>query len=589
DKYDKDTLPQVWDELRRKIKAAAQKLPPGAGQPQINDDFGDVYGIFFAITGDGYNPHDLKEIAKDLRRELLLCDNVGRIDFWGKQPEVVYVEIDRTKLAQLGLPPTAIFNTIKQQNTVTPAGNVNVGSENAKFRVTGTFKNVKDLGELLIQGGKDGRMIRLKDVAHIERGYLDPPMELLSYNGKDAIGLGISTVSGGNVVTMGNAVKKRLENLEERIPVGVKIHKIAYQSDTVKTAVNGFILNLIEAVSIVILLLMIFMGKREGFIIGAILLLTILCTFICMQFFEINFQRISLGALIIAMGMLVDNAIVVTEGIVIKSQKGIPRIQAAEETVKETQYPLLGATIIAIIAFAAISLSKDITGEFLGSLFKVIGISLGLSWIFAVTVTPFFCVNFLPPSSKSTKDPYDNYFYNIYRQFLEKCIDKRWLFLMIVCGVLFASMYGFKFVKKSFFPDSTRPQFTVSVWYPEGTNINHTTNGMIKVENFIKKLDGVTNTSTFIGRGALRFILTYNPEMPNSAYGQILVSVDDYYKIENLIPTIETYLNKNLNNAVTSVDAFKLGLGGSAVEVRINGTDRDKLRSLAEQIKNIMA
>ncbi|MBN2711063.1 MAG: efflux RND transporter permease subunit, partial [Planctomycetes bacterium] len=388
DKYDKTTLPQVWDELRRKIGKAAADLPPGCGEPQINDDFGDVYGIFFAITGDGYSYHDLRKLADDLRRELLLCDNVGRVDSWGIQTEVVYVEIDRAKLAQMELSPQTIFNTLDQQNAVTPAGNIKVQDDNMNIRITGESANIEDLGEILIRGGED-RMIRLKDVASIKRGYYDPPMNILLRNGHKAVGLGVSVIDGGNVVVMGDAVKAKLAELAPRIPVGMEICPIAFQADTVREAVDGFVMNLVEAVIIVVLLLVVFMGLREGFIIGAILLITIFATFIGMKVLDVNLQRISLGALIIALGMLVDNAIVVAEGIVIKSHHGLTRTQAAAEAVHETQWPLFGATCIAILAFAAISISQDVTGEFLGSLFKVIALSLGLSWVFAVTVTPY--------------------------------------------------------------------------------------------------------------------------------------------------------------------------------------------------------
>ncbi|PIE68397.1 MAG: multidrug transporter AcrB, partial [Deltaproteobacteria bacterium] len=278
DKYDKETLPQVWDELRRKINGVAGDLPPGSYPPVINDDFGDVYGIFFAITGDGYSQHDLQEIAEDLRRELLLSEDVGRIDFWGMQQEVVYVEIDRVQASQLGIPPAAIFQTISQQNTVAEAGKVRVGTEDIRFRVSGDYGDVREIGEQLVRAGNTGTMIRIKDVATIEKGYLEPPNQILRRDGKPAVGLGISVVSGGNVVTMGKAVRARLDELEPRLPVGVKLNVIAYQAETVEKAVNGFVLNLFEAVVIVVVLLVLFMGVREGLIIGCVLLITILAT-----------------------------------------------------------------------------------------------------------------------------------------------------------------------------------------------------------------------------------------------------------------------------------------------------------------------
>ncbi|AFM23814.1 efflux RND transporter permease subunit [Desulfomonile tiedjei] len=586
--YDKETLPQVWDELRRRVDTAASHLPPGCKASVVNDDFGDVYGVLFAITGDGYSQHDLKEVSEDLRRELLLCPNVGRIDFWGIHSEAIYVEVDRVKLAQLGLPPTAIFDAINQQNAVTEAGRVKVGPEDVRLRVTGDYSRIEDLGEQLVQGGSQRRMIRLKDVARIERGYLDPPNEILRWNGSTAVGLGVSTGSGGNVIAMGEAIKERLAQLEARIPVGIEIHPIAHQGEKVREAVREFVLGLFEGVLIVILLLVVFMGLREGCIMGAVLLIIVFVTFLCMYTLGITLQRISLGALIIAMGMLVDDAIVVVEGTVIKSHQGMSRSQAAEKTVAETQWPLLGATAIAILAFAAITLSKDMTGEWLKSLFQVICLSLGLSWVFAITVTPYLCVTFLPLAKRSEKDPHDNPFYRSYRKLVGWCIDHRWITLAVVMAQLLIAIWGFGFVKQDFMPDMNRPQFTLDVWLPEGTHIYETSNQVAAIETFVRTLDGVRDVTSFVGRGPLRFLLTYEPEMQNSAYGQLLVTVDHYERISTLREQLTTYLKNHHPNAVTSVDAFKLGPGGGAVVARLSGHDVNTLRDLAEKVRAVM-
>ena len=588
DSYDKDTLPQVWDELRRKITAAAAELPPGSYEPYINDDFGDVYGVFFAITGDGYSQRDLQKIAEDLRKELLLSEDVGRIDFWGFQQEVVYVEADRTKMAQLGISPQSVFTTLNEHNRVTEAGKVKVENEDVRIRVTGDYDAVRDIGEQLIKSGPSGHLIRLKDVASITRGFSEPAQTLMRFNGEPAVGLGISTVSGGNVITMGDSVKQRLADLETRIPVGVAIHPVSFQADTVSNAVNGFLLNLVEAIAIVILLLVLFMGWREGIIIGSVLFLTILATFIGMYAFDINLQRISLGALIIALGMLVDNAIVVAEGFVIKRRQGLLAHQAATETVKQTQWPLLGATVIAILAFAAISVSKDVTGEFLGSLFQVIGLSLFISWILAVTVVPYLCVTFLTSKPAVDKPLHMNGFYKGYRRFLSASIRYRWLTILITLGMLGGALFGFGFVKQNFFPGSSRPQFTVDLTFPENTHIEATHAEIRELESFVSELDGVTDISSFIGSGALRFILTYAPEMPNSGYGQLLVSVDDYRKIDQLISVVTDHLHDEHPGAVFKVEGFRLGPGGTAIEARFSGPDSMVLRNLAEQAKQIM-
>lgn len=586
--YDKETLPQVWDELRRKVEAVGQNLPPGCQEPEVNDDFGEVYGVLFALTGDGYSPHDLGEIARDLRRELLLCRDVGRIDFWGLKTEVAYVEMDRTKLAELGLAPADIFDAIGQQNSITEAGKVTVGPEDVRLRVTGDYSDVEELGEQLIQGGPEGRMVRLKDIARIERGYLEPPDEILQWDGRPAVGIGISTASGGDVIAMGDAINERLVQLNGRLPVGVEIHSIVHQSETVKEAVHGFVSNLVAAVAIVILLLMLFMGLREGAIIGVVLLLTILATLSGMHVMGIALQRISLGALIIALGMLVDNAIVVVEGIVIKSHHGMSRTEAAEETIRETQWSLLGATAIAILAFAAITLSKDMTGEWLKSLFQVICLSLGLSWVFAITITPYLCVAILPAQISQETSPHDNLFHCSYRRFVGTCINHRVISLVLVGGMLMVAMWGFGFVRQDFMPDMNRPQLTVDVWMPEGSHIARTAEEVAAIDAYVRTLDGVTDVASFVGRGPLRFLLTYEPEMPSSAYGQLLVSLDDYRKIPTLRNHLTDYLDEHHSEAITSVDAFKLGPGGGAVVARLSGPEADVLLGLAEQVKAVM-
>lgn len=587
DSYDKDSIPQVWDELRRKVNEAAKSLPPGSGEPDVNDDFGDVFGLFFAITGEGYSEEELQEVAEDLRRELLLCEDVGRIDFWGFQQEVVNIEMDRDKASQLGVLPLSIVETISRQNTITDGGKVRVDSQNLRLRVSGDYENIKSIEEQFVQGG-GGSLIRIKDVATVSKGYLDPPQQLLKHNGLVAVGLGISTVSGGNVVTMGDSVKARLHELQERIPLGMEVNTISFQSDTVRTAVNGFVLNLVEAIAIVVFLLVIFMGLREGVIIGTVLLLTILATFVCMNLLDVNLQRISLGALIIALGMLVDNAIVVTEGIIVKSQIGFSRREAAVDTVKETQWPLLGATVIAILAFAAISMSKDVTGEFLGSLFQVIGLSLMLSWVLAITVVPYLCVMLLPERNNSTGQLHNNLFYKGYKSFLATCIRYRWVTILLSITILSTAVYGFRFVDQNFFPDSTRPQFLVNFTFPEGTHIRETEKRLAESEKVIGNMEGVTSITTFVGSGALRFVLTYNPEMVNAGYGQFLVTVDDYRKIDEIRDRIRVYLKDDVQSAATLVDRFVLGPGGGAIEARFQGPDTAVLRSLADQAEQLM-
>ncbi len=589
----KAALPQVWDELRRKVNDVQADLPPGTSTSLVNDDFGDVYGVFYAVYGDGYSYAELKEHAKLLRRELLLCRDVGKIALYGDRPEVVYVEFSRARIAQLGLSPQTITATLAGQNLVAPAGRIQVGPEYVRIQPTGEIDSVEELGELLIlQDDATATKLYLKDIATIERGYADPPRAIMSYNGHPAIGLGISTVSGGNVVTMGQAVDQRLNDLQAVTPIGIETGVIAHESEAVTTAVSGFVISLVEAIAIVIGVLMVAMGLRSGLLIGFILLLTVLATFVVMASQGVALERISLGALIIALGMLVDNAIVVVEGILINLQRGMDRITAASKIVGQTMWPLFGATVVAVLAFAAIGASQDSTGEYCRSLFLVILYSLMLSWVLAITVTPLLGTMFLRVKASAggdQDDPYGGLLFRVYRAFLESCIRARWLTLFVLVGLLILSIQGFGLVKKSFFPQSTRPQFMVHYWLPQGTHISRTEADLATIEAHVLEMEGVTEVATFVGQGSLRFLLTYAPEEANSAYGMLLVGVEDYRAIDALSAEIHNYLYENFPDGQAFSRKFVLGPGDPAkIHARLRGSDPDVLRGLATEATRIM-
>ena len=588
DKYDKFALPQVWDELRRKIGDARGELPPGAGVPLVVDDYGDVYGIFVAVYGDGYSYAEIKDVADMLRRELLLVDDVGKIDTFGERVEAIYIELRRDQMSQLGISEDVIIGELRQKNAVANAGRVKVGSEFITIEPSGGITAVDQFESILISGG--ARQIYLRDVANVRRGYVEPQTSLIRYDSFPAIGLGISTVSGGNVVKMGEALRKRVEELQERIPVGIEAGAVSIQSEAVATAISGFLISLIEAVAIVIVVLLLFMGLRSGILIGFVLLLTIAGTFIFMAPMQVALERISLGALIIALGMLVDNAIVVVDGVLVRMQKGQEAKQAAIDVVKQTALPLLGATVIAILAFAAIGTSDDNTGEFCRSLFQVVLISLLLSWVTAVSVTPLLCVMFLkkPAEGKAEKDPYGSKFYSVYAGLLRAAIHRKVVALALVAGIFGSSLWGFGFVEQSFFPPSTRPQFMVDLWLPQGTHIDRTTATVATVENYIEQLPGVTHVTSLVGKGGMRFLLTYAPEKTNGAYAQLLVDVENAEALDVLLPQVEQYLAENYPDLLGYASRFQLGPGSTGkIQARFSGPDRDVLRQLAEQTEAI--
>ncbi|HMO51185.1 MAG TPA: efflux RND transporter permease subunit [Kiritimatiellia bacterium] len=587
DTFRKADLPQIYDEVRRKVADVQKNLPPGAQPSMVNDDFGDEYGILFAITGDGYSYKELSDYAEFLRKELLPVPGVARIVFWGEQPEIIAVEISRAKLGQLGIPLDSIFQLLQQQNVVANAGMVQSGDERMRIALSGTAASWEALGDLLLAGAESA--VRLRDVATLVRDVQSPPSAVLRIDGQPAIGFGISTEEGGNVVAMGDAVRARLDQLESRRPVGMELHVISFQGETVRAAVSGFVISVFQALAIVVGVLMIFMGLRSGLIIGAVLLLIVGGTFILMQAMSIELQRISLGALIVALGMLVDNAIVITDGILVRIGRGEDRIKAAGAVVGQTIWPLLGATLVAIMAFAAIGFSPDSTGEYCKSLFQVIAISLLLSWLLAVTVTPLLCVDFLRAPKAGVSAPKEGRMTGLYRRFLHGTLVRRKLVMAVMAGLMVLGIYGFGKVPPAFFPQSARPQFVLDYWLPQGTHIDRTLRDTRHLEEFVMNLDGVESVATWVGRGAIRFMLVYAPEDANAAYAQLLITVKDFQQIPELIETIRAELDSNYLDAQCKLWKFVLGPGGgSAIEVRFSGEDPLVLRDLCNQARAIM-
>jgi multidrug efflux pump subunit AcrB len=581
-------LEQVWDKLRRKVADAQRGLPPGAGPSVVNDDFGDVFALFFAVTGDGYSLQQLQDYVDLLQRELPLVPGVARVATLGAPREAIFVEVAAARAAQLGIPLDEIYRRLQQQNALAAAGDTLIGGQRIALSPTGQADSVEAIANLVLAPGGGGQVIFLKDVASVTRGYLEPPQALMRYDGQPAIGLGISSVTGGNVVAMGDAVRARLAELESLRPVGMDLHVVSYQSDSVRAAVDGFVINLVAAIAIVVLVLVVFMGLRSGMIVGAVLLLTVAGTMIAMFMDDIAMQRISLGALIIALGMLVDNAIVVTDGILVRLQRGEDARRAAIEVVESTKWPLLGGTVVGILAFSAIGLSPTDMGEYAGSLFWVILYSMLLSWLFAVTLTPMFCVAFLKVQA-ADREAAPHPILQRYRDLLRGVLRKRVVTGAVLLLLLGSSLVGFGFVAPGFMPESTRPQFVVDMYLPQGTDIETTATTLAEAERYVSAQPGVTHVSSFIGQGGLRFMLTYSPESKNSSYGQLLVDVDDVARIPELVSHLQRALDEQHPDAEVKAWKFMLGRGGGKkIEAAFRGPDPDVLRQLAERAKAIM-
>ncbi len=583
-------LQQVWDKLRRKISDAQRLLPPGAHPSIVNDDFSDVYSLFFAVTGEGFSDKQLQDYVDDLRRELVLVPGVAKTATLGERQETIFVEMSSERMAQFGVSAEKVYQVLQKQNIITVAGSIETNSMRIPVIPNSGINSINDLNNLQVNLGDHNTVLRLGDIATITRGYQEPTSMLVRYNGERAVGFGISNVSGGNVVDMGDAVKARISELERQRPLGIELNIISMQSDSVRASVTNFIDNLIAAVVIVFVVLLLFMGLRSGVIIGFVLLLTVAGTLCIMLIQDIAMQRISLGALIIALGMLVDNAIVVTDGILVRLQTtpNDSRDEIVSDVVNATKWPLLGGTIVGICAFSAIGLSPSDMGEYAGSLFWVILYSMLLSWVFAVTITPMLCYDFLTVKAIDNQAPASRISQQ-YRQLLTWVLAHRGISVSLLLIVLFTSIYGVRYIPPGFMPESQRAQFVVDVYLPQGSDIKRTEETIAAIEQDVKQKEGITNISSFVGGGGLRFMLTYSPEARNPSYGQLLIDIDDYKNIAPLLIELQTELDDKYTDASIKVWKFMLGRGGGKkIEAGFKGPDSHVLRQLAEQAKATM-
>lgn len=591
DRYDKGRIPQVWDELRRKVSDAQSQLPPSVrGQSIVIDDFGDVYGIFLAVSGEGYTYPELRRYAEFLRRELLLVDSVKKVDLFGEQQEQVFLQISRQRLARLGINEQQIYDLLQAQNIAADGGRIRVGGEHPALDPEGGFQSPAEMLDLVVGSNESGRQFTLRDIADIERGYADPPRRILRFDGQPAIGIGISTIQGGNVVRVGEGVREKLAALKPDQPIGIEIGEINFQPEAVSEATSDFVFNLVKAVSIVIVVLLLTMGRKTGIIIGLVLFLTIMATFMVMSLEgNLLMERISLGALIIALCMLTDNAIIIIEGIKVRIEAGDDKLEVVRDVVGQNQWPLFGATAIGVLAFAAIGWSEDATGEYTNSLFWVILISLSLSWLSSVTVTPLLGYLFFKPQQASTNnaapaEAYSGTVFKTYQKLLKFALRNRWGVVIASVVMFVFSLYGFTWIDQSFFPPATRPQFMVDVFLPSATHIRQTESFAEEIEEYLQSQDGVSHVASFVGSGGMRFLLVYSPESENRAYVQFLVQVDDPSKIGPLVTSVQQHLEANYPDANAVAKQFLLGPGaGGRIQARFQGPDANVLRQLADQ------
>lgn len=595
--YWSDRLPQVWDTLRKKIQDVSPMLPPGANSPMVGDDFGNVFGFLLAVSSDGFSYRELENYSKELQRELSVVTGVARVDLWGVQQKRIYVDISNSQYSELGISPSDLQRTLNQQNQVIDAGSVDYQQQRMRIAPTGEVSSVDAIGNLTITPllsaigqSKQSELLRIRDFATVWEGYSEPPQQLMRYSGAQSIGIAISPLAGVNAVQVGHDITQRLNELKARLPYGIEVHEISWQSDIVGESIHSFMVNLLEAVVIVLAVLAVTMGLRAGMIIGVSgLILAILGTFIVMLMLGIDLQRVSLGALIIAMGGAVDNAIVVVDGFMTRLSKGMAREQAAVESAQYSAWPLFAATIVASMAFYPIFASTNDTGEYAGSLFTVVTTALLISWILSQTITPLMCLAFIPNPKKevSAEQAHSGRFFQAFKRLLVKALYYRFAFSFLMFVLLAFSFYGFRFVPIMFFPDSSRLQLTVDYWAPEGTRIQQVSDDLKVLEQKLQKDPGVKSVSTFIGQGPPRFYLPVAAEFPYSSFAQMVVNTSSLADIDRLINTIPAWSKTEFPQSMVRVRKYSVGAFNNwRISARFSGpanASPEILRDLAAQ------
>ena len=588
---DPDYMPVKWDELRRKVANIQPKLPSGASTITVNDDFGDVYGIYYALTADeGFSYKDLRDWAQHIRTQLTPIEGVQKVMLYGEQTEVINVKISTSKLSSLGIDPTSIMGILQKQNVQVNTGDIATDIYQLRLRTEGTYTSLEDIENQLIVS-KDGREVRLGDIATVERGYYDPPSTLMRVNGKRAIGIGVASGAKDNVVAVGEAVDKSLAEIEQLLPIGIELSSLYPEDKIADEANNGFILNLIESLVIVILIIFVVMGSRAGMLIGSSLLFSVGGTLLIMLMWGVGLNRTSLAAFIIAMGMLVDNAIVVTDNAQIGIKRGKSRYLSLIEGAIKPQWALLGATFIAICSFLPLYLAPASVAEIVKPLFIVLAVSLGLSWILALCQTTTFG-NFIlqeaTPGSEG-KDPYDTKIYHKFEKLLTLLIKRRFITLTTVVVTLVLSLVIMAVMPQSFFPKMNKPYFRADLVFPEGFSIHAVDEDVMKVEEYLEKNEKVKSYSVTLGGTPLRYYLASSSFGPKSNYANVMVETKDPEDAAEVEQQFYEHMTQNFPNIITRSALFALSpVPEAAIEIGFIGPNTDTLVALTNQALEIM-
>lgn len=587
-----DEVEQCWDLLRRKVNDCAARLPQGASVPVVQEDFSNVYGLFYAMTAEGFSDNEMNDYAELIKRDIGDLDGVERVELYGIPLTSINISLDADRMANLGVKPIEVLATINNQNVVTYAGYYDSGDMRVRVSVTDRFTTVDDIASMLIRGHDDDRL-RIRDIATVELVPVTPRRSELLYNGIPAVGILVAGASNSDIVKVGAEVDDCLAKLEsDRLPAGIEVHQVFNQPERVTDALTTFFVNLAESVAIVVLILMLAMGLRSGMMIGVSLVTIVLGAFLFLYALGGTMQRVSLGAFILAMGMLVDNAIVIIDGILVDLKRGKPRMEAMTDIGRRTAMPLLGATLIAILAFLPIFLSPDTTGIYTRDLFIVLAVSLMLSWALALVHVPMMADRLLKPVpasvNKGGSELYGGMFYRMLRRLVGVSLRHRIAFVVIMIGLLVGSIASFRFVKQGFFPDMAYDQLYMEYKLPEGTNSTRVKADLAKIEEYFRTLPYVKNVTTSIGGTPGRYNLVRSVPLPSLSYGELIVDFKSVSDLDDHIEEMQTWLNDNYPDAYVKLKRYNLMFKKYPIEAQFNGPDPAVLSRLADSAQVLM-
>ena len=587
-----DDMRPVWDSLRRKVERVAPRLPEGVIGPQVNDEFGDVFGIVVTVTGEGYSYAELKQVGDEVRDELLRVPDVAKVELYGAQNERIFVDYDNARLAELGLSPLQLRSILDSANIIIPGGSIRTGVERIALEPTGNFETVTDLRRTVVTLPGQSEIVFLEDLATISRGYVDPPSSRVYSSGVPALALGIAMRDGGNIISLGRSVSREIDRLRAIYPIGVDFDAVAFQPTIVERKVQEFVTNLAQAIGIVLVVMLLFLGPRTGLVVAGLVPTTMIAALLVMSGLDIGLDQMSLAALIIALGMLVDNAIVMAESIMVQMAAGRPRVEAAVSSARELRRPLLISSLTTAAAFLPIALAQSTTGEYTAPLFAVITIALLASWLLALTMTPLLCVLFLKVRPVAAGERFAGAFYRAYRGLLVGCLRHRALTLAAVGAIFLLAVMGFRLVPSIFFPPSDKPIFTAAFELPAGTSIERTIEVVEAVDRFIDTElrasdEGVTNWATFVGNGGPRFYLGHNPQPANPQFAFSLLNATSAAVItDELIPRLTVFCRERFPELEATFSPLQLGPPVRApVQVRLSGRDPDRLFGIVDAVK----